>query len=108
MAAADELFDPLLRTGYTASRAFNEMLPARRWFVRVSAGRRTHHLHVVVMNGHEWNERLLFRDILRTREDLRQQYVGFKDALAAMHRNDREAYTNAKSDFITSVAAQSG
>lgn len=34
MAVADVLFEPILANGYTTSRAFNEMLPDRRWFMR--------------------------------------------------------------------------
>ena len=38
---------------------------------------------------------------------LRQAYAALKDQLAERHRTDRNAYTDAKSDFVRSVV-QSG
>jgi GrpB-like predicted nucleotidyltransferase (UPF0157 family) len=105
MRVADEVFEPLLQNGYTTSRAFNDMLPARRWFMRASEGRRTHHLHVVVMGSREWVDRVRFRDVMRSRTDLACAYADLKHQLAAKHRSDREAYTDAKSEFIERVLA---
>jgi hypothetical protein len=64
MQVADALFEPILAAGYTTSRAFNAMFADRRWFMRLSHGRRAHHLHVVVADGSLWTERLAFRDAL--------------------------------------------
>ena len=105
MAVADALFEPVLASGYTTSREFNATLQDRRWFMRVADGRRTHHLHVVVLGGTQWEERLRFRDILRSNEGLAQQYASLKRELAARHQKDREAYTHAKSEFVASVVA---
>ena len=46
---------------------------------------------------------LLFRDALRNDAALRQEYAALKDRLAARHHMDRDAYTDAKSDFVRSV-----
>lgn len=103
MAIADELFEPILRVGYTTSRAFNEMLPDRRWFMRAMDGHRTHHLHVVEYGGATWHRRLMFRDRLRADGRLAERYARLKAGLAIRFRNDREAYTSAKSDFIAAA-----
>ena len=108
MQVADALFEPILAAGYTTSRAYNAMLADRRWFMRSSEGRRTHHLHVVVADGNVWTERLAFRDALRASADLAQHYADLKRELAARFRCDREAYTQAKSAFVASVLAQRG
>lgn len=108
MEVADSLLEAILACGYTTSREFNATLPDRRWFMRSAAGRRTHHLHVVVLGGKEWTERLRFRDILRSDEGLAQQYAKLKSALASRHRSDREAYTDAKSEFVRSVILDGG
>lgn len=105
MEAADALFAPLLRNGYTTSHAFNAMLADRRWLMRVANGRRTHHLHIVQLGGRQWQERLLFRDILREDDSLARQYGALKHRLAAEHRGNREAYTDAKAAFVASVIA---
>ena len=105
MDAADALFGPILDAGYTTSRAFNAMLADRRWFMRSSEGRRTHHLHIVVADGSAWRERVAFRDRLRASAELAQRYADLKRELAARFRRDREAYTEAKSTFVASVLA---
>ena len=106
MADADALFEPILSIGYTTSREFNAMLMDRRWFMRSADGRRTHHLHVVVLDGRAWFERLRFRDLLRGNPELAQSYSELKAQLAARFRHDREAYTDAKSQFVAAALTE--
>ncbi|KAA0011891.1 GrpB family protein [Billgrantia pellis] len=103
MAVADALFDTLLGFGYVTSVEFNANLTDRRWFMRHAHGRRTHHLHVVVHSGAVWHQRLAFRDALRTVPALAERYAALKRELASCHREDREAYTQAKGTFVRSV-----
>jgi GrpB-like predicted nucleotidyltransferase (UPF0157 family) len=107
MAVADALFESIVAFGYQTSREFNAMLPDRRWFMRVTDGRRTHHLHVVQSGAAQWLERLRFRDVLRSNAELARRYGELKRVLAVEHRHDREAYTVAKSEFVASVVALS-
>jgi GrpB-like predicted nucleotidyltransferase (UPF0157 family) len=100
MSAAEELVEPLCRSGYTTSAEFNSTLPDSRWFMRWANGHRTHHLHVAVQGSNFWVQRLRFRDALRANPALAARYSLFKSALAATHRSDREAYTDAKAEFI--------
>lgn len=65
-------------------------------------GPRSHHLHIIESNSAEW-EQLLFRDYLRTHADEAHRYADLKRALAAEHRGDREAYTDAKAEYIRRV-----
>jgi GrpB-like predicted nucleotidyltransferase (UPF0157 family) len=103
MRAAEAIAEPLCKSGYTTSAEFNETLTDRKWFMRWANGHRTHHLHVVVHGGTVWRERLLFRDMLRSDPDLAARYAALKSQLVAKHPKDREAYTDAKSDFVRSV-----
>jgi GrpB-like predicted nucleotidyltransferase (UPF0157 family) len=73
------------------------------WFCKPSAAARTHHLHLVPMGSSLWIQRLAFRDALRASGELRLRYEELKRVLAMTHRNDREAYTEAKSGFIATV-----
>lgn len=73
------------------------------WFCKPSSAIRTHHLHLVPLGSTLWNERLAFRDALRSDPALRTEYQELKLALAARFRNDREAYTDAKAPFIRRV-----
>jgi len=96
MAVADDLIAPLLRSGYAT-------LTDRRWLMRYSNGRRTHHLHLVVLDGLEWQRRLRFRDALRADARLAQRYALLKNDLVLQHHTDREAYTDAKTAFVLSM-----
>ena len=100
MAVAQALAEPLCRSGYTTSAEFNATLSDRQWFMRWAHGHRTHHLHLVVYGAARWSEHLRFRDALRTQPGLAQRYAALKSELAALHADDREAYTQAKEAFI--------
>ena len=106
MAAAQAVAKPLCGSGYTTSAEFNATLTDRQWFMRWAEGHRTHHLHVVVHNGSVWQERLRFRDALRSNPQLAQQYADLKFQLARAHQDDREAYTDAKADFVRHVLSR--
>jgi GrpB-like predicted nucleotidyltransferase (UPF0157 family) len=66
------------------------------------APQRTHHLHIYE-NADEVERHLIFRDRLRAEPQLRDAYLALKTDLASRFRNDREAYTNHKADFISDV-----
>ncbi|WP_386083417.1 GrpB family protein [Vreelandella sp. F11] len=100
MHQADGLLEPLCRAKYATSLEYNASLVGRRWLMRFANGRRTHHLHVMVYGGEEWNRRLAFRNRLRDSTELAQQYERSKRQWAAAFKTDREAYTAAKGDFI--------
>jgi GrpB-like predicted nucleotidyltransferase (UPF0157 family) len=73
------------------------------WFCKPSPSFRTHHLHLVPFRCRLWNERLLFRDYLRTHPNVASDYAKLKELLAQEYRDDREAYTDAKSSFINRI-----
>lgn len=104
METAKSIATKLCSSGYTTSAEFNESLSDRQWFMRWADGRRTHHLHVVVHGSAAWVERLRFRDSLRSSEKLATEYAQLKAKMAATHAEDREAYTDAKSQFINAVS----
>lgn len=105
MEVAHSLLEPILALGYTTSREFNATLTDRRWFMRSFNGKRTHHLHVVVHLGQVWLEWLRFRDLLRLNPSLAHSYLQLKAELAVRFRQDREAYTNAKTEFVAAAIA---
>ncbi|HEY1687532.1 MAG TPA: GrpB family protein [Solirubrobacteraceae bacterium] len=84
---------------YEYPEAFNATLRHRRFLCYPSPARRTHHLHLVD-DLDELNERLRFRDRLRTDASIAEQYLALKRELAERHRDDREAYTEGKGEFI--------
>jgi GrpB-like predicted nucleotidyltransferase (UPF0157 family) len=80
----------------------------RLWFLRPTPAARSHHLQIMQHGHPELHRLLLFRDALRNDPALRQAYAALKDWLAAQHRLDRDAYTDAKSDFVRSVLRAAG
>lgn len=103
LAEADALLEPLCQLGWDTSPEFNATLSDRRFLLRWPGGIRTHHLHLVVYGGEQWQQRLKFRDRLCANPALTQQYQKLKYQLAVEHRDDREAYTDAKSEFVAGV-----
>ena len=103
----DALIDQLCENGYTTSHEFNATLADRKWLMRWRDGRRTHHLHIVVRGGAPWHDRLAFRDALRRDHPLADRYATLKTELAVRHQADREAYTEAKADFVREAVESS-
>jgi len=77
--------------------------PFYAWFIKRDAhGIRTHHIHTVEQHFEHW-DRLLFRDYLRERSDLAEEYQALKYRLAQEYPRDRVAYTQGKTEFIVRV-----
>jgi GrpB-like predicted nucleotidyltransferase (UPF0157 family) len=51
-------------------------------------------------------DRIYFRDYLNQHDNLKKEYEKLKHALADKFKHDREAYTNAKSDFIKKITLE--
>lgn len=100
----DELVQPIIEAGYQYPEAYNAVLRGRRWFCRPSAACRTHHLHLVA-DRVELDRHLRFRDVLRQRPDLADEYAALKLRLSMSLSDDREGYTAAKSAFVERVEA---
>jgi GrpB-like predicted nucleotidyltransferase (UPF0157 family) len=103
MMEANALLQPLCSVGWDMSPEFNATMPDQRFLLRWPGGVRTHHLHLVVYNREAWRRRLQFRDALRADLVLANRYQQLKYELAVIHHDDREAYTAAKTDFISRV-----
>jgi GrpB-like predicted nucleotidyltransferase (UPF0157 family)/pimeloyl-ACP methyl ester carboxylesterase len=73
--------------------------------VRGVDGRRLAHAHVVTHGDRWWRDHIAFRDRLRADADLRARYTQLKERLAMEHRRDRDAYTDAKTEFVTTALA---
>jgi GrpB-like predicted nucleotidyltransferase (UPF0157 family) len=80
----------------------------RLWFLRPDPAARTHHLHIIQHDHPGFRALIVFRDVLRRDAKVRAAYLALKEELAAKHRNDRDAYSNAKADFVQSVLTAEG
>lgn len=101
LATVEALVEDLNRVGYQDKGDGGE--PGRRYFVRGTEEKRTHHLNFCELNGLFWKRHLLFRDYLEAHPDAGKQYSQLKQALASRFPNDHTAYTNGKEEFVRSI-----
>lgn len=100
------LIEPLTKAGY----AYWSGNPRkdRMFFVKGKppyGARRTHHVHVRLPG--DARAELVFRDLLRADPELVRRYELLKEDLAARFPDDREAYTEGKTEFVASALGQS-
>ena len=67
-----------------------------------------HHLYVVLLDGREYTRHVRFRNYLRRHPEETESYSILKKSLAQKFRNDREAYTEAKTTFIEAILRLAG
>lgn len=103
-SARRELIPVIEASGYSYWR--DDPNPAKLYAVKglPPNGPRTHHLHIVEPDSIYW-EQLLFRDYLRRYPKEAMRYAALKKHLADRFRDDRETYTEGKSEYIGGVMA---
>jgi len=101
LEGCDDWIAPLAAIGYEYIPK-NEV-PNRHFFRRGEWRKGTHHLHIYEWNGEAWLAHLRFRDYLRAHPEARDRYATLKRELAALHPDDRAAYTRLKSPFIQAM-----
>jgi len=102
LRASQGCFEPLAQIGYLYAPYRREEM---HWFCKPHPARRTHHLHLVPWASDRYADELAFRDRLRADPDLAAGYAALKRRLADRFGDDREAYTEAKGDFIRATLA---
>jgi GrpB-like predicted nucleotidyltransferase (UPF0157 family) len=84
-------------------------IPGREAFELLQEGNlaQDHHLYVCRENAEELRRHIAFRDYLRDHPDVAAEYGQLKCKLAARFRDNRDAYTDAKSQFVQHTLEQS-
>ena len=90
-------FDPLKELGYLYAPYLSDEM---HWLCKPHPSRRTHHLHLIPRQSARFRDELAFRDYLRFHPEAAAEYADLKRELATRFENDREAYTDAKAEFI--------
>ena len=75
------------------------------WFCKPSPEHREFHLYLIEPTNPEWSARIAFRDYLRSHPETAQEYTELKTKLATQFKDDREAYTKGKTEFIKSIVS---
>lgn len=96
-------FEPLARLAYMYAPYLPDEM---HWFCKPHPSRRTHHLHLVPVDSRRYRDELSFRDRLRQDPGVAEEYLTLKRDLARRFAHDREAYTDAKSKFVSRILAR--
>jgi GrpB-like predicted nucleotidyltransferase (UPF0157 family) len=101
LEASRVCFEPLAELEYLYAPYLPEKM---HWFCKPDPSRRRFHLHLIPTESQRYRDELAFRDRLRADPDLTDSYASLKRELAARFPDDRDAYTEAKADFIRAVS----
>jgi GrpB-like predicted nucleotidyltransferase (UPF0157 family) len=103
IASDDDLEEAIRRLEAMGYRARGELgVPGREAFTWPE-GERRHHLYVSPGTSDELRAQVRFRDMLLADPELARRYEILKRDLAERYRDDRPAYTDAKTEFIESA-----
>lgn len=65
--------------------------------------KRTHHIHIIEPESKRGQDRIIFRDYLIAHPDVAREYEQLKIKLAQKYTDDREQYTETKTELINRV-----
>jgi GrpB-like predicted nucleotidyltransferase (UPF0157 family) len=99
------VIEKLFTLGY---RHLGDLGIAEREGFESPKGKPSHHLYVCNFDSRELRRHLAFRDYLRSHPDDALRYSELKELLAGNFRNDRDAYTEAKKDFVAKILTSAG
>ena len=103
-APAVEVFDryipALVETGYKHVEEFQRAFPQRRFLVKTHGQPGYFNLNAVKYDTPFWKDLIAFRDVLRGDPVIAERYWRLKGLLATRFRNDRQAYADAKTEFV--------
>lgn len=117
LASREDLPEAIARlAGLGYRHSGDQGVPGREAFARDGdaevprdgSGRRwpSHNLYVCAVDARELQRHLLFRDWLRAFPEQAAAYAVLKRQLADLHRDDRDAYCEAKTEFIEAALAR--
>ena len=92
--------EPLHRIGYLYLGEYG--IPGRHYF-RTDSEIVKCHIHMHEKISIKWENYILFRDYLRNHEKEAKEYALLKYGLKQKHGDDREKYTEAKTEFISEI-----
>lgn len=103
IASDDDLEEAIRRLEAIGYQARGELgVPGREAFTWPE-GERRHHLYVSPSTSDELRAQVRFRDMLLADPELARRYETLKRDLAERYRDDRPAYTDAKTELIEST-----
>lgn len=118
----DKVPGSLIRHDYVYYQKYDEMMPYRRFFVKLKSRPcnftipktykitdeipedidpyKLAHVHVLEYESNNWLRHIAFRDYLKHNADIKQEYEDFKLTLNKLFWFDNREYSRAKDEFI--------
>lgn len=90
----------LIKNGYLCMSESDHRISFNKGYTEAGFAERVFHLHLRYVGD---NDELLFRDYLNDHPDMAKQYEELKLKLWKQYENNRDAYTEAKTDFIDGI-----
>ena len=103
--AKEKLVKVLENEGYEYIWREDRSPPFMTFIKRNEEGERTHHIHMAEEEHNFW-DRLYFREYLKKYRDEARNYFNLKDKLQKEFPNDREAYTDGKSEYVATITTK--
>lgn len=88
----------IVRNGYICMSGSENRLSFNKGYTEHGFAERVYHLHLRHAGD---NDELYFRDYLMEHPEIAKEYERMKIKLWKKYEHDRDAYTNAKSDFVS-------
>lgn len=97
---AESIIPDMKQLGFEYVSKYEDVMPERRYFVKWQNGNCTHHIHSVEVTSAFWKRHLLFRDYLRSNDNVRDLYYELKKKLSKREWNAGNDYADSKTEFI--------
>lgn len=91
------------RHGYICMSASDHRLCFNKGYTPKGYAERVFHIHVRAYGD---NDEIYFRDYLIAHPEVARAYEALKTSLLPKYRNDRDGYTQAKTDFVRRATAK--
>ncbi len=100
---AESFIPDMESLGFEYVSKYEDVMPERRYFVKRGNKTSTHHIHTVEVSNPFWTRHLMFRDYLRTNDDVRDSYYTLKKELSLKEWSSGNEYADAKTVFIKGI-----
>lgn len=98
-----QLKEDMQTAGYICMSSSEKRMSLNKGYTPEGYAERVFHIHIHIYGD---NDEIRFRDYLLTHPASAKEYEGLKLSLLPKYKNDRDSYTEAKSDFIKSIMAK--
>lgn len=88
--------------GYTCMSVSDSRMSFNKGYTSHGYADKVFHIHIHAIGD---NDEIYFRNYLRAHSEVAKEYETLKVSLLPQYRNDRDGYTEAKSDFVRNITA---